>query len=302
MSEPLSATQTGYTEAIRWTEEEGYRLGNLQYLTTPQWAEWIEDRLHHRDPFPGPDPRQDEDPEFLFIDLIPQLGLARRSAELAIEGLVASALTRPWQAGPLCGLLYLVERLRVVDCGVDIYVYLEQHCEPQPAASVGEADPYARALAALAALEGNRPIAEVAIWRKWARKNLTAYLPLCFSRLGETDPDKAFALLEKTDFSDGELAEVLLDEIEVFILTSRMKRKWLGFLWGVVWTIGAIAPRLVEILSGVKSIEIPERHEPVISTLLGTARAHPKTETSEVHESKSSFDNAAQVAGKRTIH
>jgi len=206
-------TKPAYAKAIG--KKGRIDLTAIQFFTTPQWEEWIVDRLHGRDFLVPFDPRQGEDPEFLFIDLMQQLGKARDTAEYAIDNVLNLALQAQWEDAPLASLFYMVECLHVSNCIQALQRYLD---EPFKKSSL----PLARALAALAQFDKEYPVT-FEDWRKWTGHAPDVLLPECFSSLIDTNPDMAIRLLgaaEWTDWQDSTLVEALLDELEIHFLST----------------------------------------------------------------------------------
>lgn len=191
-------------------------LTAIQYFTTPQWEAWIIDRLQGHDLLVPFDPRQGEDPEFLFIDLMLQLGKARETAEYAIENVLNLALQTHWEDAPLASLFYMVERLHVNNCIPALLRYLDAPFKMSVL-------PLARALVALAQFDKGYPVT-FEDWWKWTEHAQDDLLPECFSSLIDINPDMAIRLLgtaEWTEWQDSTLVEALLDELEIHFLSTR---------------------------------------------------------------------------------
>jgi len=296
MSGTVMQAPRGYREIVR-AGDRGELLESLQWLNSEQWSAWIVDRLHGRDSLLPMDPRQGETPEYLFAAWIPRLSApAKETAYIAIKDVVERAVSEPWAPWPLARLFYLVECLRITACERPLRRYLDQHYDPEREAVVRPFGPYGRALCALAAMEKERPIAEVAAWKEWIANNPVAYLPLCFTRLSEYDPDRAFQLLEVGDFAESELAKVLLDEIEVVARRSRMAPEWSRFLRELMSKNVALLPRIKEILPDTENEKELKKFVPMVSSMYEIAVEFSKTYSPDVTLPANQANRASNMA------
>ncbi len=215
-----------------------FDLDSLQRLTTPRWAAWVHDRLHRRDPFPRPDPRQGDGPEYLFLDLIPQLGIARKTAKLGIcAALHHSATGKDWTGEALSGLFFLIRDLGVGHCASDVLAIARRLAPNRVGLSATKRtrDPYFQALAALSVLQGrddaNCRLGETH-WRQLMEPNPPAYFAPCFRGLATTDPAAALSLLSVLDWSDSATGRRATMEIAALMrrvpATPRLTQRLVG--------------------------------------------------------------------------
>lgn len=205
-----------YSKAVKG-DQQGYRidLTAIQFFNAEQWESWITDRLQGRDIVLPLDPRQGEEPEFLFIDLIPRLGKARETAECAIEDVLSRALAEHWADAPLAALFYLIEKLSIVSCVDALRRYLDAPFKMSPA-------PYRRALSTMAEFAGEYPI-PFEDWRTWTKHDRENLLPGCFADLIDSQPEIAIRLLGTAkwdDWQNSPVVEALLDELEIYFLST----------------------------------------------------------------------------------
>lgn len=207
--EVTSQTAAGqdYAEHIGFSSGR-FDLDSLRVLTAPRWQAWIADRLHHRDTFPGPDPRQGEEPEDLFIDLIPRLGAhARETAELGICAVLQDAIRDPWAPAPLSSLLFLIRQLKIGRCASSVLALAHQikpeNGTPPPSGGPSE-DPYLQCLAALAVLQTS-PNTDCLLseegWTDLITPNPNAYFASAFRVYTRLNPRKALQLLGQLDWT-----------------------------------------------------------------------------------------------------
>lgn len=210
---PAGIENSTYAKALG--EDGRIDLIAIQFFTTPQWEEWIVDRLYGRDSIVQLDPRQGEDPEFLFLDLILQLGKARDSAEYAIKNTLDRALQSQWEDKPLASLFYMIERLHVSGCILTLLRYLDTPFKMS-------ALPYGRALAALAQFDKEYPVTFKS-WRRWVERDKENLLPQCFRRLINFNPDIAIRLLGAagwTNWQESPLEKALLNELDIYFFST----------------------------------------------------------------------------------
>lgn len=228
MSEPL--TKTSYVDKNLIDENGRMEMPSLvnhaQNLNSYDWLQWFEDRLHGRDQLLPLDPRQDDEPEFLFIELIPMLGIARGTAEKGLQITLNRAISAPWHDKPLAGLFFMVESLRVTLCVSTLLRYLEAPFSNNKPRSLKQ-EPYSRAISALAALQSKQPerrIVDIEYWKKWTGQNQVDFLSPAIRGLIHTMPQIASPLLKSfnwKNWENSELAEALLDDLELFFLSTR---------------------------------------------------------------------------------
>lgn len=197
--------------SIRVLESGELDLSSVEELSRKELSQWIEVRLTGRDIDMPADPRQDETPHSLIVDIYPGL---KRSVREEIQYILldflkefAAGQSPTWQGDAADELLMLAMRLDADDT-IDFLLEAVESQRFYPESLPEEdVDLHRRLLQALLTFEYR---GSPQFWEAQARLSLHRFGAVCFDGLAQTSPESAFELLPELSWSNEFQRRILL--------------------------------------------------------------------------------------------